>query len=113
MKKYIIQGVIVWGAIGLLWLLFTYTSLKKSSKEKEYQDKIDSLQIEIGLNKAKIDSLSSAKLVLDSLVAVDKAKLTEVAKKAAAYKDKYDKEHNRLNDMSDDDVISEFSKAFE
>ena len=112
MKKYIIQGVIVWGAIGLLWLLFTYTDLKKSSKEKEYQAKIDSLQIEIGLNKAKIDSLSSAKLVLDSLVAVDKAKLTEVAKKAAAYKDKYDKEHNHLNDMSDDDVISEFTAAF-
>ena len=112
MKKYIIQGVIVWGAIGLLWLLFTYTGLKKSSKEKEYQDKIDSLQIEIGLNKAKIDSLSSAKLVLDSLVAVDKAKLTEVAKKAAAYKDKYDKEHDRLTDMSDDDVISEFTAAF-
>jgi len=113
MKKYIIQGVIVWGAIGLLWLLFTYTGLKKSSKEKEYQAKINSLQIEIGLNKAKIDSLSSAKLVLDSLVAIDKAKLNEVSKKAETYRKKYNEEHNRLIDMSDDDIISEFTAAFQ
>ena len=113
MKRYIIQAVIIWGAIGLIWLLFIYNNTSISDKEKEYQNKIDSLKIEIGLNKIKIDSLTSAKLVLDSLMAVDKIRLTEVAKKAAAYKDKYDKEHNRLNDMSDDDVISEFTAAFQ
>ena len=113
MKRYIIQAVIVWGAIGLIWLLFIYNNTSISNKEKEYQAKIDSLQIEIGLNKAKIDSLSSAKLVLDSLVAMDKAKLNEVSKKAEIYRKKYNEEHNRLTDMSDDDIISEFTAAFQ
>ena len=113
MKKYILQGVIIWGAIGLLWFLFIYNNSKVSNKEKYYQDKIDSLQIEIGLNKNKIDSLSAAKVILDSIVAVDKAKLTEVSKKAETYRKKYNEEHNRISDMSDDDIIREFTAAFQ
>ena len=112
MRKYIIQAVILWGTVGLLWFLFVYDNVD-NSKEKYYQDKIDSLQIEIGLNKSKIDSLSSAKLVLDSMVAVDKAKLTEVSKKAETYRKKYNEEHNRISDMSDDDIIREFTAAFQ
>ena len=113
MKKYILQGVIIWGAIGLLWFLFVYNNSKVSNKEKYYQDKIDSLQIEIGLNKNQIDSLSAAKVVLDSIVAVDKAKLTEVSRKAETYRKKYNEEHNRISDMSDDDIIREFTAAFQ
>jgi len=113
MKKYILQGVVIWGTIGLLWFLFVYNNSKISNKEKYYQDKIDSLQIEIGLNKNQIDSLSAAKVVLDSIVAVDKAKLTEVSKKAETYRKKYNEEHNRISDMSDDDIIREFTAAFQ
>jgi len=113
MKKYILQGVIVWGAIGLLWLLFMYSNSKISDKEKEYQAKIDSLQIEIGLNKIKIDSLTSAKLVLDSMVAVNKGKLNEVSKKAETYRKKYNEEHTRISNMSNDIIISEFTAAFD
>ena len=113
MKKYIIQAVTVWGAIGLIWLLFIYNNTSISDKEKEYQNKIDSLKIEIGLNKIKIDSLTSAKLVLDSLVAIDKVKLNEVSKKSETYRKKYNEEHNRISDMSDDDIISEFTAAFQ
>jgi len=113
MKKYILQGVVIWGTIGLLWFLFVYNNSKISNKEKYYQDKIDSLQIEIGLNKNQIDSLSAAKVVLDSIVAVDKAKLTEVSRKAETYRKKYNEEHNRISDMSDDDIIREFTAAFQ
>ena len=61
----------------------------------------------------KISSLDSTRGVLDSLLVLDKAKLAELARKAEQYRKKYDKERNRINDMSDDAVISEFSKAFE
>lgn len=112
MRKYIIQAVILWGTVGLLWFLFVYDNVD-NSKEKYYQDKIDSLQIEIGLNKNKIDSLTAAKVVLDSLIAIDKNKLADIAKKAKEYKDKYNEEHNRISDMSDDDIIREFTAAFQ
>ena len=50
--------------------------------------------------------------VLDSLIAIDKAKLADVAEKAKQYKNQYEKERNRINNMSDDDIISEFTAAF-
>ena len=65
------------------------------------------------LFRSKIFSLDSTRGVLDSLLVLDKAKLAELVRKAEQYRKKYDKERNRINDMSDDDVISEFSKAFE
>ena len=43
---------------------------------------------------------------------LDKAKLANIAKKAQQYKEQYEKEHNRINNMSDDDIISEFTTAF-
>ena len=112
MKKYILQGVIVWGAIGLLWLLFMYSNSKISDKEKEYQVKIDSLQTQIKINNIKIDSLTSAKLVLDSMVVVNKDKLNKVSKKAEKYRKKYNEEHTRISNMSNDIIISEFTAAF-
>jgi hypothetical protein len=46
------------------------------------------------------------------LIAIDKAKLADIAEKAKQYKNQYEKERNRINNMSDDDIISEFTAAF-
>ena len=113
MKK-ILLSILVIGLVGLIaYQLFIYKQKYSSVKEKQYKKTIDSLNLEIGKKDTKIASLDSTRGILDSLLVLDKAKLAELARKAEQYRKKYDKERNRINDMSDDDVISEFSKAFE
>ena len=113
MKK-ILLSILVIGLVGLIaYQLFVYKQNYSSVKEEQYKKTIDSLNLEIGKKDTKIASLDSTRGILDSLLASDKAKLAELARKAEQYRKKYDKERNRINDMSDDDVISEFSKAFE
>lgn len=113
MNRYIIQALILWGAIGLLWYLFVYNKEPYIDREAEFKHRIDSLNLEIQAGKAKIASLDSANHVLDSLVVQDKAQLTEIARKAEVYKQKYNEEHTRILDMSDDNIISEFTAAFD
>jgi len=113
MKRYIAQVVTVWGALILIWFLFIKDSDPYIDREAEFQHRIDSLNLEIQAGKAKIASLDSANHVLDSLVIKDKAQLTEIARKAEVYKQKYNEEHNRILDMSDDNIISEFTAAFD
>ena len=113
MNRYIIQALILWGAIGLIWFLFMYEKDPYVDREAEFKHRIDSLNIEIQAGKAKIASLDSANHVLDSLVIQDKAQLTEIAQKAEVYKQKYNEEHNRILDMSDDSIVSEFTAAFD
>ena len=98
-------GVIIYG-------LFTYKQGYSSNKDKQYQKTIDSLTIEISKKDTIISTLDSTRKVLDSLIAIDKAKLAGIAKKAQQYKDQYEKERDRLNNMSDDDIISTFTTAF-
>ena len=113
MKKYIVQAAILWGAIGLLWFLFIYDNSYTNGNIEKYQKTIDSLALEIGKKDVVIASLDSTRAVLDSLVLLDKVKLAETAKKAEAYRKKYNEEIIHINDMSDDSVISEFTAAFE
>ena len=113
MKKTLLL-ILAIGLVGLIaYQLFVYKQNYSSVKEEQYKKTIDSLNLEIEKKDVKISSLDSTREVLDSLLVLDKAKLAELARKAEQYRKKYDKERNRINDMSDDDVISEFSKAFE
>ena len=98
-------GVIIYG-------LFTYKQGYSSDKDKQYQKTIDSLAIEISKKDTIISSLDSTRKILDSLIEIDKTKLAGIAKKAQQYKDQYEKERDRLNNMSDDDIISQFTTAF-
>ena len=98
-------GVIIYG-------LFTYKQSYSSDKDKQYQKTIDSLAIEISKKDTLISTLDSTRKVLDSLIKIDKARLADIAKKAQQYKDQYEKERDRLNNMSDDDIISQFTTAF-
>jgi hypothetical protein len=112
MKKILLSLVVI-SLLGFtIYGLFNYKQNYSSNKEKQYQKTIDSLDIEIGKKDTLIASLDSTRKVLDSLIIVDKAKLANTAKKAAEYKKQYEQEHNRINNMSDDDIISEFTTAF-
>jgi len=112
MKKFFIQLVLVCLVGIIIYGLFTYKQGYSSDKDKQYQKTIDSLTIEISKKDTIISTLDSTRKVLDSLIAIDKAKLAGIAKKAQQYKDQYEKERDRLNNMSDDDIISTFTTAF-
>jgi hypothetical protein len=112
MKKFILQLVLVCLVGVIIYGLFTYKQGYSSNKDKQYQKTIDSLTIEISKKDTIISTLDSTRKVLDSLIAIDKAKLAGIAKKAQQYKDQYEKERDRLNNMSDDDIISTFTTAF-
>ncbi len=112
MKKFILQLVLVCLVGVIIYGLFTYKQGYSSNKDKQYQKTIDSLTIEISKKDTIISTLDSTRKVLDSLIAIDKAKLAGIAKKAQQYKDQYEKERDRLNNMSDDDIISVFTTTF-
>lgn len=112
MKKFILQLVIACLLGVLIYGLFTYKQGYSSDKDKQYQKTIDSLQLEIGKKDTMISTLDSTRKILDSLIIIDKAKLADIAEKAKKYKKQYEQEHNRINSMSDDDIISEFTAAF-
>ena len=112
MKKFVLQLVLVCLLGIIIYGLFTYKQSYSSNKDKQYQKTIDSLTIEISKKDTLISTLDSTRKVLDSLIEIDKAKLAGIAKKAQQYKDQYEKERDRLNNMSDDDIISQFTTAF-
>ena len=112
MKNFFLQLVLVCLVGIIIYGLFTYKQGYSSDKDKQYQKTIDSLTIEISKKDTIISTLDSTRKVLDSLIAIDKAKLAGIAKKAQQYKDQYEKERDRLNNMSDDDIISTFTTAF-
>ena len=112
MKNFFIQLVLVCLVGIIIYGLFTYKQGYSSDKDKQYQKTIDSLQLEIGKKDTMISTLDSTRKVLDSLITIDKAKLADIAEKAKQYKNQYEKERNRINSMSDDDIISEFTTTF-
>ena len=112
MKKFILQLVLACLLGIIIYGLFTYKQGYSSDKTKQYQKTIDSLQLEISKKDTIISTLDSTRKILDSLIALDKAKLADIAKKAEQYKNQYEKERNRINNMADDDIVSEFTAAF-
>lgn len=112
MKKFVLQLVLVCLLGVIIYGLFTYKQSYSADKDKQYQKTIDSLAIEISKKDTLISTLDSTRKVLDSLIKIDKARLADIAKKAQQYKDQYEKERDRLNNMSDDDIISQFTTAF-
>ena len=112
MKKIILQLVLACLLGVIIYGLFTYKQGYSSDKDKQYQKTIDSLNLEIIKKDSSILTLDSTRKVLDSLIKINKAKLADIAKKAKQYKDQYEKERDRLNNMSDDDIISTFTTAF-
>lgn len=112
MKNFFVKLVLVGLLCCTIYGLFLYKQGYSSDKDKQYQKTIDSLAIEINKKDTVISTLDSTRKVLDSLIIVDKAKLVNTAKKAQQYKDQYEKERDRLNNMSDDDIISQFTTAF-
>jgi hypothetical protein len=112
MNKFLLQLVIICLLGIIIYRLYIYKQSYSNASIKTYQKTIDSLTIEINKKDEVIGSLDSTRSVLDSLLILDKAKLADVAKKAQQYKNQYEKELNRFNNMSDDDIVSTFTTTF-
>ena len=83
-------------------------------KENEaLNNKIDSLQANIDSTKIKIAQLDSVATVYKKQLAEDKIKLSGLKYKADLYKTKYNEEHNRITNLSNDALVSEFTNAFD
>ena len=112
MNKFLLQLVIICLLGIIIYRLYIYKQSYTNASIEKYQKTIDSLTIEINKKDEVIGSLDSTRSVLDSLLILDKAKLADVAKKAQQYKNQYEKELNRFNNMSDDDIVSTFTTTF-
>jgi uncharacterized coiled-coil DUF342 family protein len=99
--------------IATLVVMFALPSHKKFQAELDrLHAQNDSLYSAIDSTTAKIKQLDSMACVLGSMVNEDKKKLGNLNKKANEYKEKYNKEHNRIIAMSNADAALEFSNSF-
>jgi hypothetical protein len=109
----IIKNIVIVCLLGvIIYGLYNYKQDYSNDKIDQYQHTIDSLALEIGKKDKVINSLDSTRGVLDSLLIKDKSKLAALQKEADKYRKQYEQEHDRLNGMSDDDIIREFTAAF-
>jgi uncharacterized coiled-coil DUF342 family protein len=105
------------GYIGLVLLIVNIFNINPNfrlDKENEILNKkIDSLQANIDSSKVKIAQLDSVATVYKQQVIEDKIKLSGLKHKADLYKTKYNEEHNRITNLSNDALVSEFTNAFD
>jgi len=105
------------GYVGLVLLIVNILNINPNfrlGKENEaLNNKIDSLQANIDSTKIKITQLDSVATVYKKQVAEDKIKLSGLKHKADLYKTKYNEEHNRITNLSNDALVSEFTNAFD
>lgn len=97
----------------ILYLEYSKDDVDFSVKEKQYNNKIDSLLIKISKNNKKIHYLDSVNNILFIKVKKDNIKLQQIFNQSKKYKDKYEKEHNILTNMSNDSIISKFTNSFQ
>ena len=77
-----------------------------------YQNRIDSLQNLVKINNQKIDSLSNLETQKEKDIDNLKNQLAGLSDKNKNLKKKYDEEVTLLNSMSNDDIVSVFTKTF-
>jgi predicted MPP superfamily phosphohydrolase len=113
MKIHLYKIIIV--LITLIFVFIKYNNFNSqliSKQEIKYQNIIDLLSNEIDNKNIIIKSLDSTRKTLDSSLIINKNELIKISIKADKYKKEYDKEHNRIINMSDNDIISEFTDTF-
>jgi hypothetical protein len=105
------------GIVGLVLLVFFIFNISPNSNFNKQNEllkfKIDSLQSTIDSSKVKIDRLDSINKVYQLEIKNTKQKLSDLKIKSDLYKKKYNEEHNRINNLSNDAIVSEFTNAFQ
>jgi uncharacterized coiled-coil DUF342 family protein len=113
MKIHLYKIIIVLIILILIFIQYNnFNSKLITEHEIKYQNTIDSLSNDIDNKNIIIKSLDSTIKTLDSSLTINKNELIKISIKADKYKKEYDKEHNRIINMSDNDIISEFTNTF-
>jgi ABC-type Na+ efflux pump permease subunit len=87
------------------------SDLKNRLNELHKQN--DSLLLNIKLKQNEITKLDSVTNIYKDKVEKNKIELTALKIKADNFKIKYNEEHNRINTLSNGNVVNEFTNAFE
>ena len=109
-NREIVWIVIIVVLIGTLIISSKQTPSKFD--EKSFQKRIDSLSLIVENNNKLRDSLQLDNSNRQEKIGELSNKLTKLNEKSKYYEKKYKEELDIINDMSDDDVISVFSKNF-
>lgn len=88
-------------------------NLKLKNRINELHKQNDSLVLDIKQTHLQIKSLDSVANILKFKVEQDKTELAALKTKSDKIKNKYNEEHNRINNLSSKSVVSEFTDAFE
>jgi peptidoglycan hydrolase CwlO-like protein len=104
----------------LILILFTVITLQYQHPKSDLENRLnelhkqnDSLLLDIKLKQNEITKLDSVANVYKDKVEKDKTELTALKIKADNFKIKYNEEHNRINTLSNGNVVNEFTNAFE
>lgn len=105
-----------YGLIIILILFIIFQSQQPESNLENSLNKLhkqnDSLFLDIKLKQEQITKLDSVTTIYKDKIEKDKIELTILKVKADNFKIKYNEEHNRINTLSNGDVVNEFTNAF-
>ena len=112
--KELIRAAIYSGLVLLIINIFNINPNFNLNKENEVLNyKIDSLQSNIDFFKVKIVKLDSLNSIYEKEVKQNQIKLSELKQKSDLNKKKQNEENNRINNLSNSTLISEFTNAFQ
>ena len=112
--KELIRAVIYSGLVLLIINIFNINPNFNLNKEnKVLNHKIDSLQSNIDSFKVKIVKLDSLNSIYEKEIKQNQIKLSELKLKSDLNKKKQNEENNRINNLSNSALISEFTNAFQ
>ena len=101
----------------ILFIIIVFQSQHPKSdlenRLNELHKQNDSLLLDIKLKQNEITKLDSVTNIYKDKVEKDKTELTLLKIKADNFKIKYNEEHNRINTLSNRNVVNEFTNAFE
>jgi uncharacterized coiled-coil DUF342 family protein len=107
---YIVAALV--SGLFVMWIMSTSNSKLKTEVDKLHKQN-DSLTLAIDSTSHKIQQYDSIINKFENIVNIEKQKLINLNKKANEFKEKYNKEHNRIVAMSNADAAREFTNAFE
>ena len=104
--------------VALILVVFAvYRRLNQNSDLKSQINELeranDSLQAQVDSTHIKIDQLNVVAEGYKTQIEEDKVKLTDLQAKADYFKRKYYEESTRISELSGDDLVSEFTSAFD
>ena len=110
----IIKAIIYSGLVLLIINIFNINPNFNLNKENEVLNhKIDSLQSNIDSFNVKIMKLDSLNSIYEKEIKQNQIKLSELKLKSDLNKKKQNEENNRINNLSNNALISEFTNAFQ